>query len=510
MFRSRWALWAGILVFPPVGLALWWTRRGVGVVARVAGTLGICVVAIVELFVVYGMRLEWNGAMKMSGVSFETRARRDARLEASRRQLVEAPAPAATPAAPPMETARALAAPAPLRISGPVPPAYWTDFRGPNRAGVYAETEIETAWPAAGLPRLWKQPVGGGYASFTVGEGRAYTIEQRRGREAITAYDLETGRELWAFAYPALFDEILGGAGPRATPVYHEGLVYSLGAKGDLYCLSAKTGKTKWSKNILTDNKAQNQHWGMAASPLIVNSMVVVTPGGAQGNSIVAYDRLSGEAVWRALDDHAGYTSPILATLAGRRQIVWISGQRAVGLAPENGALLWEYAFPAQMDMNCSQPVVVDESSLLLSSAQGPGAALLEISKTGETYAARAVWQNNRMKNKFNSSVLYQGYIYGFDEAILACIDAKTGELKWKGGRYGYGQLLLAGGYLVVVTEQGELVLVRATPEGHQELARFSAIEGRTWNIPAIDNGLLLVRNASEMTCFRLGRAVVK
>lgn len=512
MLRSRGALWAGILIFPPLGLVLWWMRRGVGPLARIAGTLGIFVVAAVELFVVYGMRLEWNGALKVYGVSFETRAQRDARLESSRtRQRAETPAPAPVPAAAPAEIA-ATAGPATVRarITEVVPPAYWADFRGPNRAGVYSETEIETVWPRAGLPRLWKQPVGGGYASFTVGEGRAYTIEQRRDREAITAYDVETGRELWVFDYPALFDEIMGGAGPRATPVYHEGLLYSLGAKGDLYCLTAKTGRPKWSKNILADNGTRNQQWGMAASPLIVGGMVVVTPGGAPGKSIVAYDRLSGAPVWRALDDRAAYTSPILATLAGRPQIVWISAQRAVGLAPENGALLWEYAFPAQMDMNCAQPVVVDESSVLLSSSPGPGAALLEIAKTGESYTARAVWQNHHMKNKFNSSVLYEGYIYGFDDAILACIDARTGDLKWKGGRYGYGQLLRAGGYLVVVTEQGEVVLVRATPEGHRELARFSAIEGRTWNVPAIDNGLLLVRNASEMACFRLGRALGK
>jgi outer membrane protein assembly factor BamB len=512
MLRSRWILWTGILVFPPLGLVLWWMRLGVGPVKRIAGTLGICAVAVVELFAVYGMRLEWNGGMKVSGVSFETRRQRDARLEASRaRQRGEVTAPVPAPvAAVPVEMAHAVAPPAPAATKEPATPAYWTDFRGPNRAGVYTETEIQTDWPAAGLPRLWKQPVGGGYASFTVAEGRAYTIEQRRDREAITAYDVETGREVWAFAYPALFDEILGGAGPRATPVYREGLLYSMGAKGDLYCLDAKTGKPKWSKNILADNAVENQRWGMAASPLIVDRMVVVTPGGAPGKSMVAYDRLSGAPVWRALDDRAGYTSPILATLAGRRQIVWISGQRAVGVAPENGALLWEYAFPGQMDMNCSQPVAVDESNVLLSSAQGPGAALLEITKTGEAYTARVVWQNNRLKNKFNSSVLYRGYIYGFDEAILACIDPKTGEVKWKGGRYGYGQLLLAGGYLVVLTEQGDVVLVRATPEGHQELARFSAIEGRTWNIPAIDNGLLLVRNSSEMACFRLGQVSAK
>ena len=500
MLRSRWTLWGAILLFPPAGLVLWWAHRGVRPVARTAGTLGICAVAIVELFAVYGLRLEWDGAMKVHGISFETRAKNDARVEASRsgNRAEAAPVVVPPPAAIPPAASPAIATHA--------APDYWTDFRGPNRAGVYTETAIETTWPAAGLPRLWKQPVGGGYASFTVGEGRAYTIEQRRSRETITAYDVQTGRELWAFGYPALFDEILGGAGPRATPVYRDGLVYALGAKGDLYCVSARTGKPKWSKNILADNAAPNQHWGMAESPLIVDGMVVVTPGGAPDKSIVAYDRLTGAPVWRALDDRAGYTSPILATLAGRRQIVWLSGQRAVGLAPENGALLWDYAFPAQMDMNCAQPVVVDADSVLLSSSPGPGAALLTITKTGDGYAARAVWQNNRMKNKFNSSVFYQGYIYGLDESILACIDARTGELKWKGGRYGYGQLLLAGDHLVVLTEQGDLVLVRATPEGHQELARFAALEGRTWNIPAIDNGLLLVRNASEMACFRLGK----
>jgi outer membrane protein assembly factor BamB len=291
------------------------------------------------------------------------------------------------------------------------PAAYWTDFRGPNRAGVYAQTEIETAWPASGLPRLWKQPIGAGYASFTVGEGRAYTIEQRREREAITAYEMKTGRELWAFTYPALFDEVLGGPGPRATPVYHEGLVYSLGAKGDFYCLSADTGKPKWSKNILADNGAKNIHWAMSGSPLIVDEKVIVTPGGPDGRSIVAYNRLTGEPIWHSLNDRAGYTSPILATLAGRKQIVWISGERAVGITVEDGKQLWEFPFPGQMDMNCSQPVVVDDAHVLLSSAQGPGAALLEIAKAGDDYAARPIWQNNRMKNKFNSSVLYQGYI---------------------------------------------------------------------------------------------------
>jgi outer membrane protein assembly factor BamB len=507
MLRSRLALWLGIFLFPPVGIVLLWMRGNMRVWSRLAGTLGICLVAILELFYVYGLRVEWNGNMQVQKISFASRARHYAQLEENReRQRAEA-SPAAAPAAVPVASAPAAAVVKETAPEKTQPVSYWTDFRGPNRAGVYSETAIETAWPAAGLPRLWKQPVGGGYASFSVGEGRAYTIEQRRDKEAITAYDVETGRELWAFTYPALFDEVLGGPGPRATPVYADGLVYSLGAKGDLYCVVAKTGKPKWSKNILADNQAKNIHWAMAGSPLIVDDKVIGTPGGPRGKSIVAYNRLTGQPIWTSLNDPAGYTSPILATLAGRKQIIWISAERAVGIAVEDGKLLWEFSFPAQMGMNCSQPVVVDDSNVLLSSSQGPGAALLEITKSGEGYTARAVWQNNRLKNKFNSSVLYQGYVYGFDEAILACMDAKTGELKWKGGRYGYGQLLLAGDHLVVLTEDGDVVLVRATPEGHQELARFSAIEGRTWNIPAIDNGLLLVRNTTEMACFRLGKS---
>jgi outer membrane protein assembly factor BamB len=465
-----------------------------------AGALILSIIVIASGMHFYGIRLDMNG--NMSHATIVSRSSQDARVEKSRAAQQAEPVPAAPP--PPEAPAEeSKAHSAPVRI---VKAAYWTDFRGPNRAGEYAESPINSSWPATGLPLLWKQPIGGGYASFTVGEGRAYTIEQRRDKEAVTAYNVATGRELWAFLYPASFEEVLGGPGPRATPVYHDGFVYSLGAVGDLYCLNAATGKPKWSKNILADNGTKNIHWAMSGSPLIVDDMVIVTPGGANGQSIVAYNRLTGAPVWKSLNDRAGYTSPILATLAGKRQIVWISAERVVGMGVEDGKLLWEYPFPAQMDMNCSQPVVIDDADVLLSSAQGAGTALLKIAASGDAFTAQAVWKNNRLKNKFNSSVLHQGYVYGLDESILACLDPKTGDLKWKGGRYGYGQILLAGDYLVITTEQGELVLVRATPESHQEMARFQAIEGKTWNIPAIDGGLLLVRNAEEMACFRLGR----
>ena len=335
---------------------------------RIALWMGVAILSLAGLVIaayVYGIRLDWSG--NMSTVRLKNFARVNSAVEENRAAQRSLPPPAPAPVDKPVE------APMPVSTATqqPVKINYWTDFRGPHRAGAYNETPINTDWPASGLPRLWKQPIGGGYASFTVGDGRAYTIEQRRDKEAVTAYDVVTGRELWAFTYPASFDEVLGGPGPRATPVYYDGLIYSLGAMGDFYCLSAATGKPKWSKNILADNDTKNIHWAMSGSPLIVDDMVIVTPGGSNGKSIVAYHRLTGEPVWRSLDDRAAYTSPILATLAGQRQIVWISGERAVGIAVQDGRLLWDYAFPAQMDMNCSQPVIVDDDDVLLSSDKG-------------------------------------------------------------------------------------------------------------------------------------------
>jgi len=197
----------------------------------------------------------------------------------------------------------------------------------------------------------------------------------------------------------------------------------------------------------------------------------------------------------------------VIVTLAGQRQLLVVTGTRITGLAVEDGTLLWDYPWITMQDINSAQPIVTDANHVFVSAGYDHGSVLLEISKTGSGFAARSVWENRNLKNRFNSSVLYDGHIYGFDEGIFACIDARTGERKWKGGRYGYGQILLAGSHIIVLTESGDLVLLRATPQAHEEVARFSAIEGKTWNHMAIAGGILLVRNAREMAAFRVGPA---
>jgi outer membrane protein assembly factor BamB len=394
----------------------------------------------------------------------------------------------------------------------PDPAAYWTDFRGPFRDGHYRQRPIRTNWPRGGLTPIWKQPIGGGYASFVIAHGRAFTIEQRGEQEVVAAYELTTGRELWTNAWSALFRESLGGDGPRATPTWAEGVVFALGASGELRALDESTGRVIWRKNILEDNRAANLDWGMAASPLVVDDTLVVLPGGPDGRSVVAYERKTGMRAWSALSDKQAYASPMLVTLAGVRQLIVFTAKRLVGLRPDGGELLWEYPWRTDFDINAGQPMVVSDNRVFLSSGYGAGAAVIEVVLSPPLepapyvaqFAVREVWRNNRMKNTFTSSVLYNGFIYGLDESILACLEAATGELRWKGGRYGHGQVLLAGGYLIVLTEDGGLALVRATPDRHEEIARFQAIEGKTWNHPAMADGVLLIRNLAEMAAYDL------
>jgi len=508
-YRSLTALIAAAILLPPVGLTLLWTRREAATRTKIIGTLGIALVAIGYLYLFSLWRLS---AANESHYTALEQQRAQQKLEAAGQppsgpQAATSPNAAQQPANATLQSGQA-APPGSAETTTQVAAAhatrnYWTSFRGPNRDGRYEEMEISTKWPAQGLSPMWKQPIGVGYASFTIADGRAYTLEQRRRQEIVSAYDPNTGRELWTQAWNAEYNDTTGD-GPRTTPTWDEGRIYALGATGELRCLDAKTGAVIWGKNILRDNQAENLSWAMAASALIVDDKVVVLPGGPSGKSVVAYNKLTGAPVWKSQNDRQAYVSPMFVTLAGRRQILVVSASRVFGLVPEDGSLLWSQSWDTDMGINVSQPIMVDKNRFFISSGYGKGAALVEVTGSGKNFSARAVWENINMKNKFNSSVLYQGHIYGLDEGILTCIDVNTGERKWKGGRYGYGQVLLASGHLIVTSDTGELALVKATPDQHSEIARFQAIEGKTWNYPAIAGGRLLVRNAQEMAAYNI------
>ena len=490
-------------------------------IAKATGVLMAALLLTGAVLYAFGLRVvvDGGGSPYLAFVESDAaRAEKIARHRQAQRASAEAPVTAAdpAPAGPGGTQPVASAAALPTTAAGPSPAArvaaapYWTDFRGPRRDGHYAERPIRTNWPSGGLTPLWKEPVGGGYASFVIAGGRAFTIEQRGGEEVGAAYDVATGRELWTNRWTAAFRELRGGDGPRATPTWADGLVYVLGAAGELRCLEDATGRVVWRTNILADAGASNLPWGMAASPLIVDDTVVVLPGGTNGRSVAAYERRTGKPAWSALGDQQAYASPMLVTLAGVRQILVFTASRLLGITPNRGEVLWEFPWTTQYGVNAGQPLVIGDSRVFISTGYGTGAAVVEVSAADSRLVAREIWRNIRMKNQFTSSVLQDGFIYGLDESILACVDAATGELKWKGGRYGYGQVLLASRHLIVLTEDGDLALVRATPERHQEVARFTVLEGKTWNHPAMADGYLLVRNINEMAAFDLRMPAVE
>ena len=491
-FQSLGAVRASTLLFPPAGLVLLWRSGQISLGRKLLGTIGIgfysvlytgLVVLVLHLF--FGLQPEFRGGMVPRWTFHKTLPDYDA-LEASRAKQKPAPSPASVP----------------LATSA----ASWPGFRGPNRDGHANDQNLLTTWPSAGLRLLWRQPIGGGYASFAVANMRAYTIEQRRRQEVVTAYDVETGHEIWADGWDAEFRETLGGDGPRATPALDDGRLYALGAMGEFRCLETAAGRLLWRRNILVENGALELTYGVAASPLIVDDKVIVTPGGARGHSVAAYDKLSGEPLWKSLDDEASYSSPMLVHLAGQWQLLVVNQSRAVGLEVETGKLLWEFAWSVlQNNRNIAQPVVLSTNRFLLSAGYGTGCVAVEVNRAGAGWTARELWRNKLLKNKFASSVFWNGYIYGLDEDILTCLDAATGGRKWKDGRYGYGQLLLAHGHLIVLSGEGDLALIEAIPDRRQELARFPAIHGKTWNHPSLAGGRLLVRNAAEMACFDVG-----
>jgi len=377
--------------------------------------------------------------------------------------------------------------------------AVWPQWRGPNRDGISKETGLLKQWPADGPPLVWKATgAGSGYSSFSISDGKLYTMGLRGDREFVIAFDVATGKESWATAHGSAFRNDRGN-GPRGTPTVDGDRVYALGGNGDLSALDARTGKIVWSKNVLAEFGGSNIQWGISESPLVLGNKVLVNPGGP-GASIVALNKANGSLIWKSQSDGAGYSSGVPVEVNGATQVVFFTKERAVGLDAKDGRLLWDYSRPSNNIANVATPVV-RANRVFISSDYGTGGGVVEIKPDNK---AQELWFSKDMRNHHSSSVLIGDYLYGFSSSILTAIKFDTGEIAWRDRSVGKGSLVYADGNLYCLSEKGVVGLVEATPTGYKEKGRFRIPQGdlETWTHPVVAGGRLYLRDQDTIYAF--------
>jgi outer membrane protein assembly factor BamB len=380
----------------------------------------------------------------------------------------------------------------------------FSQFLGPNRNAILEAPALKPGWRASPPRVLWRQPIGAAWSGWAIVGARAFTQEQRPEGECSTCYDALTGRLLWSHSEPAHYHTTLGGEGPRCTPTVLSNRVFTLGATGILNCLDLATGRQLWSRDIVEDAKSRVPEWGFSGSPLAIDGLVVVSAGGSPGRSLLAYRQDTGQLAWAGGSRHVSYGSPFLASLAGRRQILAFNSRKITSHDPATGQVLWEYPWGVG-EPQAAAPVVVGANRVLFSSGYGVGSELLEIQPAADgSLTASRLWQSKKMRAKFANLVQQQGFLYGLDDGVLACLDLKDGSQPWEQGRYGHGQGLLVRGLFLLMAENGDLVLLRPTPQSPNELDRFRVFHGKTWNPIALSGDLLLARTDQEAACLRL------
>lgn len=393
-----------------------------------------------------------------------------------------------------------------LLAAGPAAALDWPQFRGVNRDGVSAEADLPRSLPGEGPRVVWKRAIGEGYSGISVVGDRLYTMDSDGTVEYVLALEAGSGKEVWRVpAGPKLIDSM--GNGPRTTPTLDDGTVYAMGSHGRLLALKAADGAKIWEVDLPQAFAAKRPTWGYSGSPLIDGDLLILEVGGTEGRGVMAFEKATGKVRWGALDGEAAYSSPVLMTIGGIKQYVVTrrAGSQTVALRPD-GSVLWTHPGPFSV---IASALLIPPDKVYVSGGDDAGAVLLRIKTEGGTEGGKAtveeLWKTRTMKNHFNNAVLVGDHLYGFDNATFKCLSVATGEQTWAFRGLGKGSLLAADGdLLIVVSDQGTLLLVQAAPGAYTELARFQAMEGKAWTAPTLANGRLYLRDQDEIVALEM------
>lgn len=376
----------------------------------------------------------------------------------------------------------------------------WPQWRGPNRDGISNETGLLKSWPEGGPKVIWTAPSGDGYSGISISQGRFYTMYNQGENEIVVCLDAVTGKEIWRFRSDSKYRNQFGN-GPRSTPTVDSELVFTLGAKGKLYALNAKLGAKVWGHDLRKEYGGKMPTWGVSTSPLVEGNLLLVDVGGKNGYGIVAFNKENGKVVWKSKTQLPGYSAPIPVTVNGIRQIIFFTGTSLISVSPKDGKQYWRYPWRTSYDVNAATPIFIPPDKVFASSGYDKGAVVLKMKTTNGTVQIEEIWKSRVMRNHFSSSILHGNHLYGFDEATLKCVDVNTQEKKWAKRGFGKGSLIYADGHLIVLSERGKLVLIKATPTEYIEKASAKVFKGKCWTVPTLVNGKLYIRNQKEILC---------